>query len=90
MANQAPAQAGSLATGANAQTLQGPRITEVPDVAAIEVLSSAMGGVKVAKELVKYVDPAEVYAGERRRHSEILRATNFLLCKLLVIVKRHH
>ena len=47
---QAPAQAGSAATGANAQTLQGPRITEVPDVAAIEVLSSAMGGVKVVKE----------------------------------------
>ena len=71
LANQAPAQAGSPATGANAQTLQGPRITEVPDVAAIEVLSSAMGGVKVVKELVKYVDPADVFAGERRRYSEM-------------------
>ena len=44
---------------------------QVPDVTAIEVLSSASGGVKVVRELVKYVDPAEVFAGERRKRGEV-------------------
>ena len=70
LANQAPAQTNTTTPAQNAN-IQGPRITEVPDVAAIKLLSSAMGGVKVVKELVKYVDPAEVYVGERRRHSEM-------------------
>ena len=30
-----------------------------------------MGRMKVIRELVKYVEPAEVFAGEGRRHSEI-------------------
>ena len=59
----------------------GPRITEVPDVAAIEVLSSAVGGMKVVRELVKYVEPAEVYAGERRRHSEIESAGDSIVVR---------
>ena len=69
-ANQTPASS-SAAQPQGGQNIQGPRITEVPDVAAIEVLSSAMSGVKVVRELVKYVDPAEVYVGEKRRHSEM-------------------
>ena len=64
--NSAPAQ------GAGGhRTVLGLRITEVPDVAAIQVLSSAAGGVRVVRELVKYVDPVDVYAGERQRHSEM-------------------
>ena len=45
-------------------SVQGPRITEVPDIPSIEVLSSAVGGMKVVREWVKYVEPAEVYASE--------------------------
>ena len=59
----------------------GPRITEVPDVAAIDVLNSAVGGMKVVRELVKYVDPAEVYAGERRRHREIESAGDSIVLR---------
>ena len=62
-------------------SVQGPRITEVPDVVAIEVLSSAVGGMKVVWELVKYVEPAEVYAGERRRHSEIESAGDSIVVR---------
>ena len=69
--NQAPAQVTPTAPAHNTSNIQGQRITEVPDVAAIEVLSSAVGGVKVVRELVKYTDPAEVFAGERRRCSEM-------------------
>ena len=51
--------------------IQGQQITEVPDVTAIEVLSSAFGGVNVVRKLVKYTDPAEVFTGERQGRSEM-------------------
>ena len=54
-------------------TTQGLRITEAPDVAAIKVLSAVSGGVKVVQELVKYVDPAEIFEGERWKRGEVKR-----------------
>ena len=36
---------------------------------------------KVVRELVKYVEPAEVYAGERRRHSKIKSAGDSIVVR---------
>ena len=69
--SQAPAPANPAAPAHGTANIQGQRITEVPNVAAIELLTSAVGGVKVVRELVKYTDPTEVFAGERRQRSEL-------------------
>jgi hypothetical protein len=72
--NTAPVQA----TGGQ-NTIPGPRITEVPDMAAIEVLGSAAGGVRVVKKMVKYLDTVEAYVGERRRRSEMTSGGNSIV-----------